>query len=43
MKEIEIMRCENRIWKLSNKNPVENYRIIQKLKRRLRALMNESN
>ncbi len=35
---MEIMNLENRIRQLSNRDPVGNMRIINKLKRRLRRL-----
>jgi hypothetical protein len=37
---MEIMNLENRISLLSNRDPVGNMRIINKLKRRLRRLKN---
>ena len=37
---MEIMMLENRIALLTNRDPVGNMRIINKLRRRLRALQN---
>ena len=40
--EMEIMNLENRIRQLTNRDPVGNMRIVNKLKRRLRKLTNNA-
>ena len=40
--EMEIMNLENRINLLTNRDPIGNMRIINKLKRRLRKLKNNA-
>ena len=39
---MEIMNLENRIRQLTNRDPVGNTRIVNKLKRRLRKLTNNA-